>query len=144
MAFTTGRPGVQMPQAEINMIPLIDVMLVLLVIFMVTAPMAPPAAIDLPSVGKASTPPVAPIQITVKADGTLSMRDKDGIEETPGIKELGAKLHDAQIKNPAQAVVIAGDRSVRYEVVLSVMDELQRAQVGKIGLLVNPSQTKGL
>ena len=127
---------------EINVVPYIDVMLVLLVIFMVTAPMVPPASINLPSVGKASQPPVAPLEIIIKADEGLMMRDRalGGAEVSIGRKELAAMLRDLQKKNPDQAVVIAGDKSVKYEVVLGVMDELQRAQVQKIGLLVQPTQ----
>ncbi len=127
---------------EINVVPYIDVMLVLLVIFMVTAPMVPPAAINLPSVGKASPPPVAPLEIIIKADEGLMMRDRalGGAEVSVGRKQLAAMLRDLQKKNPDQAVVIAGDKSVKYEVVLGVMDELQRAQVQKIGLLVQPAQ----
>ncbi|MBK9522648.1 MAG: ExbD/TolR family protein [Rhodocyclaceae bacterium] len=127
---------------EINVVPYIDVMLVLLVIFMVTAPMVPPASINLPSVGKASQPPVAPLEIIIKPDEGLMMRDRalGGAEVSVGRKELAAMLREMQKKNPEQSVVIAGDKSVKYEVVLAVMDELQRAQVSKIGLLVQPSQ----
>lgn len=132
-------------KSEINVVPYIDVMLVLMIIFMVTAPMVQPGAIELPSVGKSSSPPVAPIEITVKADETLSMRDKllGGAEVTVGPMELAGMLREAQTRNPDQAVLIAGDRNVKYEAVLRVMDELQRAQISKIGLLVQPVPTKG-
>ena len=130
---------------QINVVPYIDVMLVLLVIFMVTAPMVQPANIELPSVGKASTPPVAPIEITIKADESMSMRDKllGGAEVTVGSMELAELLRAAQVKHPDQPVLIAGDKNVRYEAVLRVMDELQRAQITKIGLLVQPMPAKG-
>ncbi|MDO9601999.1 MAG: ExbD/TolR family protein [Rhodocyclaceae bacterium] len=123
---------------EINVVPYIDVMLVLLVIFMATAPAIQTASIDLPSVGKASTPPVEPLEITVKADGAMEILDHvlGGKPVTIGRLELAAKLKELQAKNPAQPVLIAGDKNVRYEAVLNVMDELQRAQVAKIGLLV--------
>ena len=125
---------------EINVVPYIDVMLVLLVIFMVTAPMIQTASVDLPSVGKASTPPVAPMEIMVKADATLAMRDRalGGGEVTVGRLQLAEMLRAAQAKNPDQAVLIAGDKNVRYEAVLQVMDELQRQNVKRIGLLVHP------
>jgi len=125
---------------EINVVPYVDVMLVLLVIFMVTAPMIPPASIDLPSVAKASAPPVEPLEIIVKADGAMSMRDRalGGAEVTVGRTELAAMLKKMQEKHPDQPVLIAGDKNVKYEAVLNVMDELQRAQVAKIGLLVQP------
>jgi biopolymer transport protein TolR len=125
---------------EINVVPYVDVMLVLLVIFMVTAPMVPPASIELPSVAKASAPPIEPLEIIVKADGAMSMRDRalGGAEVTVGRTELAAMLKKMQEKHPDQPVLIAGDKNVKYEAVLNVMDELQRAQVVKIGLLVLP------
>ena len=125
---------------QINVVPYIDVMLVLLVIFMVTAPMIQPASVDLPSVGKAAQPPVAPLEIIVKADESMTMRDRalGGQEVTVGRLELAERIREAQAKNPQQSVLIAGDKAVRYEAVLNVMDELQRQNVAKIGLLVQP------
>ena len=125
---------------EINVVPYIDVMLVLLVIFMVTAPMIQPGSIDLPSVGKSSLPPVAPLEVIIKADASLALRDraKGSAEQAVTRADLASRLKEAQAANPQQAVLIAGDRNVKYEVVLGVMDELQRQQVAKIGLLVLP------
>lgn len=130
---------------QINVVPYIDVMLVLLVIFMVTAPMIQPASVDLPSVGKSTQPPVAPMEIIVKSDESLAMRDRSlgGQEVTVGRMELATRIKEAQAKTPQQAVLIAGDKSVRYEAVLNVMDELQRQQVVKIGLLVQPTKPAG-
>ncbi len=127
---------------QINVVPYIDVMLVLLVIFMVTAPMIQSGSVDLPSVAKAAQPPVAPLEVIIHADASLALRDRSkggGGEQTVGRSELAARLKAAQAKNPQQAVLIAGDKSVRYEAVLNVMDELQQNQVTKIGLLVQPS-----
>jgi biopolymer transport protein TolR len=117
-------------------------MLVLLVIFMVTAPMIQTGNIDLPSVGKASQAPVAPLEVIIHADQSLALRDRSkGDQEVAiGRTDLAARLKAAQKKNPQQAVLIAGDKSVRYEAVLQVMDELQRQQVAKIGLLVQPGK----
>jgi len=127
---------------EINVVPYIDVMLVLLVIFMVTSPMVQPGNINLPTVGKSTQPPVAPLEVIIKADTSLSLRDRSlrggGTEQAVSKAELAARIRDAQAKNPQQAVLIAGDKSVKYEVVLAVMDELQRQQIVKIGLLVQP------
>ena len=127
---------------EINVVPYIDVMLVLLVIFMVTAPMIQTGNIDLPSVGKSSQPPVAPLEVIVRADASLYLRDrsKGSNELSVSRTELAAKIRSAQAANPQQGVVIAGDRNVKYEVILQVMDELQRQQVAKIGLLVQQGQ----
>lgn len=125
---------------EINVVPYIDVMLVLLIIFMVTAPMIQPAAIELPSVGKAAAPPVEPLEIIVKADGAIEMRDKalGGATVSVGRIELAERIREAQSRHPDQPVLISGDRNAKYQAVLDVMDELQRAQVAKIGLLVQP------
>jgi biopolymer transport protein TolR len=126
---------------EINVVPYIDVMLVLLVIFMVTAPMIQTGSVDLPSVGKSSQPPVAPLEVIIKADGSMALRDRAKGSAELGVTraELAERLKQAQAANPQQSVLIAGDRSVRYELVLNVMDELQKQQVAKIGLLVQPT-----
>ncbi|MDP1607362.1 MAG: protein TolR [Rhodocyclaceae bacterium] len=123
---------------EINVVPYIDVMLVLLVIFMATAPAIQTASIDLPSVGKVAQPPAEPLEITVDADGRMWMIDRalGNTKVTVGRLELAERIKESQAKNPAQPVLIAGDKNVKYEAVLNVMDELQRAQVAKIGLLV--------
>jgi len=127
---------------QINVVPYIDVMLVLLVIFMVTAPMIQTGNIDLPSVGKAALPPVAPLEVIVRADRSLALRDRSkGDHEDPvDSSQLARLIKAAQAKNPQQAVLIAGDRSVRYEAVLNVMDELQKQHVARIGLLVQPGK----
>ena len=124
---------------EINVVPYIDVMLVLLVIFMVTAPMMTTASIDVPSVGKAAQPPVEALQVIVRAARTLALL-APGKAERPLIRsELSEEIVAAQRKNPEQAVVIAGDKNVKYQAVLEVMDDLQQKQVKRIGLLVQPT-----
>ena len=125
---------------EINVVPYIDVMLVLLVIFMVTAPMMTTASIDVPSVGKAAQPPAEALQVNIRADQSLSLT-LAGKSEGPVLSrsELAQAIVEAQRKNPDQPVVIVGDKSVKYEAVLSVMDELQRQQVKRVGLLVQPT-----
>ncbi len=129
-------------KAEINVVPYIDVMLVLLVIFMVAAPMMTTSSIDVPTVGKANTAPTAPLEVAIKADQSLTLTDRasKGNEIPVSRKELPAMIRAAQDKNPEQPVLIAGDKNVKYEAVLSVMDELQRAQVKRVGLVV---QTTG-
>jgi len=127
---------------QINVVPYIDVMLVLLVIFMVTAPLIQNGSIDLPSVGKSSQPPVAPLEVIIHADNSLALRDrtKDSAEQALSRGDLAERIKQAQAKNPQQTVLIAGDKNIRYEAVLDVMDELQRSQVAKIGLLVQPGK----
>ncbi|HPT48800.1 MAG TPA: protein TolR [Accumulibacter sp.] len=125
---------------EINVVPYIDVMLVLLVIFMVTAPMMTPGSIDVPSVGKApQAPPAAALQVRISEDGKLALLDAGKTERALNRDELLRKIIAAQRKNPEQAVVIAGDKNVEYQAVLEVMDILQRQQVKRIGLLVQPT-----
>ena len=133
------------PMHDINVVPYVDVMLVLLVIFMVTAPLVTPGVIDLPSVSKAPTAPVAPAEIVIHEDGTLTLQTRDakgavGEKRAVTLAELAARIRALQAKNPDQPVLIAGDKSVRYEAVLNVMDELQKQQVRRVGLLVKPGR----
>ena len=125
---------------QINVVPYIDVMLVLLVIFMVTAPLVNPGQIELPTVGKTSDPPSLPMEVSIRTDGTLWLRDRARSMEERAIsrKELIAAIRQKQKQNPDQAVVIAADKEVRYEAVLEVMDMLQQNQVRKVGLLAKP------
>ncbi len=122
---------------EINVVPYIDVMLVLLVIFMVTAPLMNPSQIDLPSVAKSTAPSLAPLEVIIKRDGTLELRDHSsgGEEIKVSQDELIAILKARQGKQAQQAVVISADKSVRYEAVIHVMDLLQQQHIQKVGLL---------
>jgi len=122
---------------EINVVPYIDVMLVLLVIFMVTAPLMNPGKIDLPSVSKSLAPPVAPLEVMIHKDGSLALRDhsRGGQESKVSREELIAILKERQAEHADQSVVISADRSLRYEQVISVMDVLQQQHIQKVGLL---------
>ena len=126
--------------AEINVVPYIDVMLVLLIIFMVTAPLVNPGQVDLPSVGKSSQPAVAPMEVSIRADESIWLRDRSqpGDELRMDRARLIEAIRAKQKAKPEQAVVIAADKSVRYEAVLNVMDMLQQNQVSKVGLLAKP------
>ena len=122
---------------EINVVPYIDVMLVLLVIFMVTAPLMNPGQIDLPQIGKSLAPPVAALEVIIKKDTTLALRDlsKGNKESRVSRDELVAILKTRQGVQAEQAVVISADKNVRYEEVINVMDVLQQQHIKKIGLL---------
>lgn len=122
---------------EINVVPYIDVMLVLLVIFMITAPLVNSGQIELPQIGKSLKPPVAPLEVTIKADNSLALRDLalTTTEQKVNRAELVAAIKQKQAKNTDQPVVIAADKSVRYEEVMKVMDILQKQKVKKVGLL---------
>jgi biopolymer transport protein TolR len=126
--------------AAINVVPLIDVMLVLLVVFMITAPFISPGQVELPSVGKTAKSPTQPIEIVLKASGELLLRDRagDGREEVITQKTLADEVR-ARLR-PEQAVVIAADKSVRYEDVMKLMNALQAADVQRIGLLARPGK----
>ena len=128
------------PMHEINVVPYVDVMLVLLVIFMVTAPLVTPGVIDLPSVDKAGHPKLVPLEVVITEEQKLLVRERDAagriVSERPVARgELG-KI----VKDPKAPVLVAGDKNVRYEAVLQVMDELRRQGVERVGLQVKPRQ----
>jgi biopolymer transport protein TolR len=122
---------------EINMVPFIDVMLVLLIIFMVTAPLITPSLIDLPSVGRASKQPDQVIQVVVGKDEALELKMAEKTMPLQ-LKDIVAAVQQAQAGQPpgSSAVVISADRNVKYETVVRVMDTLQQAGVQRVGLSV--------
>ena len=128
--------------ASINVVPLIDVMLVLLVVFMITAPFINPGQVELPSVSKAAATPDQPLEVMIKADGQLVLRDRagDNLESPVAPDSLSAEVKRILAARPDQPVVISADKSVRYEKVMNVMSVLQSAQVQRIGLLAKPAQ----
>jgi biopolymer transport protein TolR len=135
MASTVSRGRGRRTISEINMVPFIDVMLVLLIIFMVTAPLITPSVIDLPSVGKAAKQPDRVLQLVVAKDESLELKDIDSSMPI-ALRDLAAAVKKAQAGAANPAVVISADRSVRYEAVVKVMDTLQRAGVQRVGLSV--------
>ena len=127
--------------AQINVVPMIDVMLVLLVIFMVTAPFINPAQVELPSVGKTSQTPAQPLEVIIKESGeyVLKNRATGGAERAVTKRELAAAIAELHRALPDQPVVIAADKNVRYEEVMHTMNLLQKAQITRIGLLARPA-----
>ncbi len=127
---------------EINMVPFIDVMLVLLIIFMVTAPMLSPSQIELPSVGQAARQPDRYVQVVIDKEGQLAVRDgtASGTAEPVTLRTLVARVKTLQgpvaTGEAAVPVIISADKSVKYEMVVNAMDELQRAGVARVGLSV--------
>ncbi|MEO8278168.1 MAG: ExbD/TolR family protein [Ideonella sp.] len=122
---------------EINMVPFIDVMLVLLIIFMVSAPLITTGLVDLPSVGKSKQQPERVIEIIVAADEGLRLRlSGEKNPQTLALRNLPARVRDLQDGDINTPVVISADRGVKYEVVVKVMDSLQRAGVLRVGLAV--------
>ncbi len=120
---------------EINMVPFIDVMLVLLIIFMVTAPMITPSLIDLPSVGKANKQPDKVLQVVIQKDDSLELV-ADGQTRKLMLGGVAEAVKNAQGGEASTAVVISADRQVKYENVVKVMDTLQRAGIQRVGLSV--------
>lgn len=128
--------------AQINVVPLIDVMLVLLVVFMITAPFINPGQVELPSVGKTATAPTMPLEVMIKASGEIILRDRaSGDDEFKVSGEmLPGEVRRILKAHPDQPVVISADKSVRYEEVMNAMSVLQAANVTRIGLLAKPAQ----
>jgi biopolymer transport protein TolR len=136
MRGSTGRHGRRMKN-EINDVPNIDVMLVLLVIFMVTAPMITPGLVELPSVGQASEVPAKPVEIQVDKDGKLAIRLRDAGSEFMNI-EKSTLLNEVRSRMEADSpVVIAADGKVPYETVMGLMDELRSNGINRLGLIVD-------
>jgi biopolymer transport protein TolR len=122
--------------SEINMVPFIDVMLVLLIIFMVTAPLITTGMVDLPSVGKSRQRPEHVVELVVAGDEAIRLRADGKDEGVITLRNLAQRVRDKQAGNANTPVVISADKSVRYEAVVKVMDTLQRAGVQRVGLSV--------
>lgn len=133
-------PRVRKQVASINVVPLIDVMLVLLVVFMVTAPFINPGQVELPSVGKTAAAPSQPLEVMIRASGEMLLRNRaEGDEEHP-VTASNLASEVKRLLRPDQPVVISADKNVRYEEVMNAMSALQAAQVSRIGLLATPAQ----
>jgi len=129
---------------QINIVPYVDVMMVLLVIFMVTAPLVNPGVIDLPTVGKSSQQDqkLPPLEVIVRRDTSLMLREREpGAKEERDVTmpELIEIVKARQATSPDQPVVIAADKDVKYDAVLKVMDEMQKLDVKRVGLMVKPA-----
>ena len=135
--------------AEINVVPYIDVMLVLLIIFMVTAPLITPSAVKLPTVGKATRAPDTVVEVDIKADKTLSVRLRDpkakpgtsGLDPQPttmdGLQQAVSQLAQQSGTSLADMpVLIAADKNVKYDDVIKVLNRLKQGGVQRVGLAV--------
>ncbi len=127
---------------QINVVPYIDVMLVLLVIFMVTAPFISPTQVELPSVGHSAQAPGAPLELVIRADGSMLLRDRARDDAGEAVTQAGlrAAVGERLADDATRPVVIAADRDVRYDNVMQAMDQLQAMGVARVGLLTKPAQ----
>lgn len=137
-----GRGQRRRPMAEINVVPYIDVSLVLLIIFMVTAPMLQTGVdVDLPQ-AEAKTIDASeqlPIIISINAEGVLYLdAGNEGDSPVPD-DQLAARVQAAQASKPGLPVLIRGDRSVDYGRVVTVMAALKQAGVPSVGLMTQPA-----
>lgn len=126
-------------KSEINVVPYIDVMLVLLVIFMVAAPMTNPSVIELPNSAKSTLPPTEYIRIDLKADAsaTVSVHGKKAGAATETVAnrgELGKKLQALYADNPDVAVMIAADKNIKYDEVIQAISEAKKLGISRVGL----------
>ncbi|SNX29067.1 Cell division and transport-associated protein TolR [Polynucleobacter meluiroseus] len=136
MAGSLKRSTKRRAMADINVVPYIDVMLVLLVIFMVTAPMVNPGVVNLPTVGGAKVQALPPVFLTIDADEKIIVRKDGEPTQTLNTFELGAFARSQAEKSADQPVVLAADKSIKYEVVMTVMSKLKENGVKRVGLAV--------
>ena len=140
MSSTQHRRRSRRAMGEINMVPFIDVMLVLLTIFMVTAPLITTGNIDLPSVSKSAPPQEAGdvLTLSINAQGQyqLSSKRKGVLLDDGRLPDLVAQIQNLQTANPQLPVVIAASRKLSYDTVMRAMDALRKAQIQQIGLAV--------
>ena len=118
------------------MVPFIDVMLVLLIIFMVTAPLITTGIVDLPSVGKAANRPARVVEVIVGTDEKLRLRVDGGEPQPTTVGRLAVAVKALQAGDARVPVVISADKAVKYEQVVKAMDVLQRAGFVRVGLSV--------
>jgi biopolymer transport protein TolR len=122
--------------AEMNMVPFIDVMLVLLIIFMVSAPLITTGVVDLPTVGRAAQKPTSVVEVIVAPNERLRLRLDGGEPQATTLSGLAGAVKKLQAGNPQVPVVISADKAVKYEAVVQAMDVLQRAGIARVGLAV--------
>jgi biopolymer transport protein TolR len=136
---SVGSRGKRRMVNEINVVPYIDVMLVLLVIFMVTAPLIPSGVVDLPSAGKSNVAPDAYAEILVRVGGRYSLKTHGAVQsvdremDRKGLDAVVDAVHEAEPKLP---FVISGERKVPYEDVISVMNALRERGINRVALMV--------
>jgi biopolymer transport protein TolR len=127
------------PVSQINVVPYIDVMLVLLVIFMITAPLVAPGEIQLPSVGSKLTQAQDPIFVNLDKDQTISVEDRLGKRKVNASLDTVAGQVQAFLGPAERPVVISADKGAQYDNVIAILDRLQLAGIKRVGLLARPT-----
>jgi biopolymer transport protein TolR len=140
MALVARRTGKRRRMmADINVVPYVDVMLVLVVILVVAAPFVNPSVVDLPSVAKAGQQKDVPVRVVVRSDGRVSILEQGKGESPVAAGQLIASVKSRQ-KNAGTPVVIEADAKVQYKSVVDVMRDLQKAGIERVGLSVQLAQ----
>jgi len=132
-------------KAEINVVPYIDVMLVLLIIFMVASPMTNPSVINLPTAGQSTQPPSDYIEVTLKpnAKATISINSKQGSngrnvqeskEEVRDQADLIRRLREYHDAKPDLSVLVSADKGIIYDDVVQVISEAKKLGIQRVGL----------
>ena len=122
-------------KAEINVVPYIDVMLVLLVIFMVVAPLSTPSMINLPKSGKSNQPPTEYLEIELKPDGTATVGvHGKKTQTTRKREELGNRLQELHEKYPDLPLMISADKDIKYDEVVQTISQANNTGIGRVGL----------
>ncbi len=120
---------------EINMVPFIDVMLVLLIIFMVTATVITPGSINIPRAGQTSRAPDERIDVLIDDAGHISLAGELQLHDISEEQAVDA-IREALAARPDMPVMIAADSELRYQQVISVMRQVREAGVQRVGLAV--------
>lgn len=132
-------------KAEINVVPYIDVMLVLLVIFMVVSPMTNPSVINLPTAGQSTQPPADYIEISLRPDapatislnrkaGSSGVNTQDSKEEAANRAQLMQKLREYHEAKPDLSVLVSADKEMKYDEIIQVISEAKKLGINRVGL----------
>jgi biopolymer transport protein TolR len=126
-------------KSEINVVPYIDVMLVLLVIFMVAAPLSDPGVINLPTAGKSTLPPTEYIHITLKPDArTIGIRGQKSragpVDTASNHPDLIARLDAMHQADPELPIMISADKDIKYDEVIQTISEAKKLGIDRVGL----------
>ncbi len=122
-------------KAEINVVPYIDVMLVLLVIFMVAAPMIPPTEIKLPKAGQSTQPPAEYLEVELRQDGSASVGiHGQKLSRVKNRQELGEQLATLNGKHPEMPLMISADKDVKYDEVVQAITQANKTGIARVGL----------